>query len=196
MCREQGTVKCFQNRSSWKPRSLRTDWKLRRRPTQRREDVHGGEGRNVHAEDVGRERFLEAGRGIPVVNDVSRSNPPHDSRLFPGEQALVLESLKDGRIRTRNSSPVTIDADLPHPLYYPRSLPGERPCIAWRGKEGKTSGEEVPMDVRVGVGNPEGTAVRPERKVAENLATIENVATEEFREDVLMMRMRKASNLR
>jgi hypothetical protein len=39
------------------------------------------------------------------------------------------------------------------------------------------------MDVRVGVGNPEGTAVRPMRKVAENLATIDNVAADEMRED-------------
>ncbi len=39
------------------------------------------------------------------------------------------------------------------------------------------------MDVRVGVGNPEGTAVRPLRKAGENLATIDNVAADESRED-------------
>ena len=44
--------------------------------------------------------------------------------------------------------------------------------------------EQVPMDVRVGVANPEGTAVRPVRKVAENLATIDNVADEEVKGDV------------
>ena len=41
----------------------------------------------------------------------------------------------------------------------------------------------VPMDVRAGVGNPGETAVRPMRKVAGNLATIDNVAAEEVKED-------------
>mgnify|MGYP000491580350 CR=1 FL=1 len=72
MCRQQGTAQRFQNGPSLKSRCLRAARHLRRGPAQRREDVHVREGRNVHAEDVGRERFLEAGRTIPVPKDVPR----------------------------------------------------------------------------------------------------------------------------
>ncbi len=49
--------------------------------------------------------------------------------------------------------------------------------------DGRVRTREVSMDVRVGVGNPVRTAVRPMRKAAENLATIDNVAADEMRED-------------
>ena len=49
--------------------------------------------------------------------------------------------------------------------------------------EGRIRTRQVPMDVRVGVGNPEGTAVRPLRKAGENVATIDNVAVDGITEN-------------
>ena len=63
------------------------------------------------------------------------------------------------------------------------------PRSPWRSRVlvgiggGRIRTRQVPTDVRVGVGNPEGTAVRVLRRAGENLATMDTVAVDEIVEN-------------